>query len=393
MEAEGAESPDGQFISWQPGKVATFHPDDTAWLLTPGTDLVVQMHMRPTGKPEQVRASVGFHFTDVPPTRFPVKLVLRSTDIDIPAGESNYEFEQRYTLPTDVELLGMIPHAHYLGRRLDALAVMPDGATDVLLRISAWDFNWQGDYRFAQPVPLPKGTTIVQRFSYDNSAANIRNPHSPPQRVQYGLQSVDEMGELWLQVVPSDAAGRDVLLQDFGRRTLQEIADTSRRALAIDPRNVKALVDLGKVTLALESPQAALPILRRAVEADSRSVTAHYYLGHALMRNREYRAAKEEFDIVRRLDSAYQLAWHDLGLIQMETGRLGAAETLFRKSLELNRYHGTSLNNLGLVLLRRNKITEGIEVLEQARRIQPLDLRLVDLLKKARDVQRQGIRP
>ena len=71
MEAEGAESPDGHFISWQPGKVATAAPEGTAWQLTPGTDLVLQMHMQPPGKCERVQASVGLYFTDEPPTRFP----------------------------------------------------------------------------------------------------------------------------------------------------------------------------------------------------------------------------------------------------------------------------------------------------------------------------------
>ena len=160
---------------------------------------------------------------------------------------------------------------------------MPDGTTDVLLRIPDWDFNWQGDYRFANPPRLPKGTTLVQRFSYDNSPANVRNPNSPPQRVRYGLQSVDEMGELWLQVIPLTAQGRETLLRDFGRRALLEIAANSRRALRTDPDNVKALIDLGKVTLALESPTAAVPLLRRAVQSDPDSATAHYYLGHALL--------------------------------------------------------------------------------------------------------------
>ena len=206
MDAIGAESPDGHFISWQPGKVATFAPEGMAWLLTPGTDLVLQMHMQPTGKPEQVQASVGFFFTDDPPTRHPVKLVLRSTEIDISGGRGELRIRNsQYRLPVDVHAIGVIPHAHYLGKRLEAEAIRPDGTRDVLLRISDWDFNWQGDYRYAEPIHLPQGTTLVQRFSYDNSAANVRNPNSPPQRVTYGLQSVDEMGELWLQVSARDS--------------------------------------------------------------------------------------------------------------------------------------------------------------------------------------------
>jgi hypothetical protein len=210
-----------------------------------GTDLVLQMHLQPTGKPEDILASVGFYFTDEPPTRYPTKLALRSTEIDIPPGEANYTIEARYTLPSDVRVIGLIPHAHYLGKQLEALAVAPDGTTEVLLRIPAWDFNWQGDYRFVNPPLLRRGTTLVQRFSYDNSESNVRNPNSPPQRVRYGLQSTDEMGELWFQVEPLTPAGRDALLADYGRRALEEIATNARRKLQSDPQHVRSLIDLG----------------------------------------------------------------------------------------------------------------------------------------------------
>jgi hypothetical protein len=43
---------------------------------------------------------------------------------------------------------------------------------------------------------LPKGTRLEAVIRYDNSAANPRNPHSPPQRVQWGLESADEMGTI-----------------------------------------------------------------------------------------------------------------------------------------------------------------------------------------------------
>ncbi|MCA9217143.1 MAG: tetratricopeptide repeat protein [Planctomycetales bacterium] len=384
MEAQGAESPDGHFISWQPGKVTKLAPQGTAWLLTPGTDLVLQMHMQPSGKPEQVQASVGFYFGTKPPSRFPVKLVLRSTEIDIPAGKANYEFETRYTLPTDVDLIGAIPHAHYLGKRIEGLALRPDGSSDVLFRIPDWDFNWQGDYSFDPPVRLPKGTTLVQRFSYDNSAANIRNPNSPPKRVQYGLQSVDEMGELWLQVLPVSRAGRETLLRDYGRYKILEIANEARRTLQSAPNDVNALIKLGRSTLALESPDAALPYLQAAVKADPNSTAAQYNLGHALMASGDLRTAHEQMAKVRQMDDKHQLAWHDAGLIFMETKQLRHAEACFRKSLELNAYHGTSLSNLGLVLLQQNKISAGIAALERALQIRPTDQKLIELLKKAR---------
>ena len=49
---------------------------------------------------------------------------------------------------------------------------------------------------------LPAGTRLDVSVAYDNSAANPRNPHQPPQRVRGGNRATDEMAHLWLQVLP-----------------------------------------------------------------------------------------------------------------------------------------------------------------------------------------------
>ncbi|HUL51251.1 MAG TPA: cytochrome c, partial [Candidatus Nitrosotalea sp.] len=216
-----AQPPSGHFLSWQPGKVVSAGNDGLAWRLEKDTDLVLQMHLRPSGKPEQLQSSVGFYFTDRAPTNTPIKTWMNSYTIDIPAGKKDYVLEQSYTLPCDVDALGVLPHAHYLGKELQAWAMLPDGAKQWLICIKDWDFNWQGDYRYAHPVFLPKGTVIQMRYTYDNSAGNPRNPHQPPERVQYGLQSNDEMGELWLQLLPRDAAGLEALRRDNESRILE----------------------------------------------------------------------------------------------------------------------------------------------------------------------------
>jgi len=55
-----------------------------------------------------------------------------------------------------VDLLAIYPHAHYLGKDLQALATLPDGSTRTLIHIPQWDLNWQAVYRYANPVSLPK---------------------------------------------------------------------------------------------------------------------------------------------------------------------------------------------------------------------------------------------
>jgi len=52
------------------------------------------------------------------------------------------------------------------------------------------------------------------RYHYDNSAANVRNPNRPPRRVKGGSQANDEMGNLWLQVLPVKAGDQRGILQE-----------------------------------------------------------------------------------------------------------------------------------------------------------------------------------
>ena len=113
----GTARPDGHLVTWQPGKRVLPEPADTAWLLPKGADIVLQLHMRPSGKPENVEASVALYFADKRPARECLTVLLRSPDLDIPAGANDYAIESAYTLPVDVELLGIFPHLHYLGKR------------------------------------------------------------------------------------------------------------------------------------------------------------------------------------------------------------------------------------------------------------------------------------
>src|SRR5205807_6286556 len=151
-----------------------------------------------------------------------------------------------YTLPVDVDLLAVSPHTHYLGKQLEGYALLPNGTKKWLLFIKQWDFNWQGDYHYVKPIFLRKGTTLVMRFSYDNSADNVRNPNQPPKRVKYGLQTTDEMGELFLQVVPRVPAEYRTLGQDFYQHLIQNTIRYNEHAVKEDPNDAEAHTRAGR---------------------------------------------------------------------------------------------------------------------------------------------------
>jgi tetratricopeptide (TPR) repeat protein/mono/diheme cytochrome c family protein len=353
---EDVGSPGGQFLSWQPGKQPSLGYEARSWRLPKGADMVLQMHMRPGGKPEPIQSSVGFYFTDKPPTQYPFVLVLRSTAIDIPPGEKNYVIESSYTLPVDCDLTGILPHAHYLGHELSGTATLPDGKQQPLILIKNWDFNWQGDYRYAKPVSMPKGTKVSMRFSYDNSAENVRNPSHPPKAVRYGLQSTDEMGELWLQLVPKSREESISLAQDYIKT--YGIPDSIARCqnlLKHSPDDAALHTELSGALVKAGRADEAQKEARRAIELDAKNAKAHFNLGNLLAAQGKTADAMSEFDTVLSLDPDHYRAHNNLGMIYASQGKLDLAGRHFYNAVRANPNDLNANMNLARLFLTQGK--------------------------------------
>ncbi len=198
-------APLGVLGGWAPGSGPEVQRDGVSIKVPKGSGLVLQIHYHLSGKPETDQSSVGLQFGE--PSKVPLGLVLvNSRAINIPAGESHYVVKAGVMLPEDVQVLGLTPHAHYLCKDMKVNARLPDGTVTPLIWIKDWDFNWQGQYRYAEPVKLPKGTRVELEYTYDNSAANPRNPSNPPVRVHWGEQTTDEMALVFLGVALAPGA-------------------------------------------------------------------------------------------------------------------------------------------------------------------------------------------
>ena len=191
---------------WAVGGSPAGLPDGTARPLPAGSDLVLQMHFHPTGKPETEQATVGIYFAEEPPERTLTALQLPPlfgafAGIDIPAGTGRFVITDSFTLPIDVEVIGGGAHAHYLSTDMRMTATLPDGTVRDLLAIPNWDFNWQERYYFEEPVALPEGTRLDVAIAYDNTSGNPANPFDPPRRVTFGRESTDEMGSMTIELL------------------------------------------------------------------------------------------------------------------------------------------------------------------------------------------------
>lgn len=331
-----AQMPDGQFLGWQPGRIDAFGPPGLPWRLNPGEDLVLEMHLNPSGKPEPVRPGVGLYFTDAAPTNTCFKMALASLSLDIPAGAREHVVEDSFTLPADVEVLAVLPHAHYLAKEMRGWATRPDGTREPLLWIKQWDFNWQGDYRYAEPVFLPKGSVLSMRFTYDNSTNNLRNPNQPPKRVFYGAQSSDEMAELWFQLLPRNRADLPRLAEAYAAKNSRMLEESNRLAAERDPANAQAQVNLAFILMGQRRIDEAEQRLRAAIRADAAFARAHYGLGLVLRQKNQLAESRAAFETALALDPNDAKIHGNLGFIFLDQGDLASAESHFRAALRLN---------------------------------------------------------
>ena len=192
--------PSGALGGWSVGNTARRLPGGMGRYLKKASDLVVQMHFHPTGKVETDQSEIGIYFVNKPVAeslREPAKLVgsiwLANYEMDIAAGVSDYRRTTSYTLPRDVIMVGVVPHMHLLGKTMTVTATRPDGTRQTLIEVPRWNYNWQDEYYYERPFPLPAGTRLEVEAVFDNSAANPSNPSSPPKPVTWGDGTLDEM--------------------------------------------------------------------------------------------------------------------------------------------------------------------------------------------------------
>ena len=215
--------PTASLGGWSPGNGAYEMPAGTALPLRKSAHLVLQVHYHVTGAPALDRSRLALYFSPTPPTKSLFDVALASRNIDIAPGDRAYRVRDAITLPVAVELLGVIPHAHYLARQMRAWAILPTGRRQNLFEVLDWDFNWQQNYLYQRPIRLPADTRLEMEFIYDNSSQNPRNPSRPPQRVGWGPETTDEMAGLHFQVIPSNPADAAELAQTLWGKLIRFI--------------------------------------------------------------------------------------------------------------------------------------------------------------------------
>jgi Flp pilus assembly protein TadD len=178
------------------------------------------------------------------------------------------------------------------------------------------------------------------RYHYDNSADNVRNPNKPPKRVKGGSQANDEMGNLWLQVLPAGEGDQRAVLQEALMRRLFEKY----------PEDFTANFNLGDLLLSQDNPAGAIPYFERAWKADPRSALAATELGAALASASRLPEAIQQFKRALELDPKFTDARYNLASAESANREWPAAAADFKQVLADRPEDPKTRQHLGEVL-------------------------------------------
>jgi thiol-disulfide isomerase/thioredoxin len=206
------------FAAYVPGNNLLDYPQGFAKLLPQGATLQFQIHYTPNGTPASDQTRLGLVFAQETPRHEVRVLGVANPGLRIPPGASNHEVHASAPVLLDAKVLSFMPHMHVRGKAFRYELARPDGSKQLLLDVPRYDFNWQLQYRLAEPIEAPAGSKLLATGWYDNSTNNPANP-DPGREVKWGPQTDDEMMLGYLEYyVPSQKPGEKISLAQLATR-------------------------------------------------------------------------------------------------------------------------------------------------------------------------------
>ena len=240
--------------AWVPGAQTTLLPSFMGVKLTPGADLIVQMHYPQGVTGMSDMTTLNFFFTpgnqnirevSLAPLLNHSPLSLQNGPLFIPANTTK-TFHAKFTAPLNGSLISAAPHMHLIGRNITSFGVTPQGDTIPFIRINNWDFHWQGGYTFQHVQPIPSGTVLHAYATYDNTADNPHQPSDPPQDVANGEATTDEMMLVYFAYMSYQAGDENILLDStlLSTPTPEIIENKVIKKITIFPNPVQQWLDI-----------------------------------------------------------------------------------------------------------------------------------------------------
>ena len=187
-----------------PGIGPYLYPENVGFYVQEDADLAFENHYHLSGKATTDQSYIGIYFAEKAPEKYITGSIMGTQKLQIPAGTANYTQTVWTYVPTDIELLDLTPHMHYIGKEVKVDVLLPNGKKEPILHVTDWDLRWQSVYTLRELKKIPKGSMITATFIYDNSDDNHDNPHYPAKEMYWGWASEDEMCEVYFSYVPAN---------------------------------------------------------------------------------------------------------------------------------------------------------------------------------------------
>ena len=217
---EGTPEGGVQLHEYAVGKYGDIFGENTGRLLKKGTRLRYDMHYFAIGSEQHNKTTMAFKFY---PKGVTPKYQVRSQairnipndELDVPPN-SVVRTDGYFRLARNARIDAFQPHMHMRGRGLTVEAIDPTtNRTQILSSVDHFDFNWHINYVYADDAAplLPAGTVLHLIGIHDNTSANRRNP-DPAMWAGFGERSVDDMLQVWLNIVYLDDAEFQRLVEE-----------------------------------------------------------------------------------------------------------------------------------------------------------------------------------
>ena len=184
------------------------------------------------------------------------------------------------------------------------------------------------------------------------------------QYAEYLWKSRDvERGNRQMEKALEASRGDAVLLEAYGNQLFEQgrFPEAARRlteARAAGASSPDLLFELGSAELENSHFEDAERLLREAIAAAPERVEARHRLGVLLLLVGKPEAARQELAPVAEQSKSSAGPWFDLGRAEEALGHLDAAESAYRRALQIEPENSRALYLLGLVLSRQGRAEE-----------------------------------
>jgi hypothetical protein len=198
----------GLLSAFVPGQLRSPLPEGYAQRIRAGSRIVFQMHYTPNGKVEQDLTRLGLVFADPNEvTHEVISLGGIQQEFEIPPRTPHHVVDGRIGwFPRDGQLLSIMPHMHLRGKAFE-FRIERGNLSETVLKVPAYDFNWQHNYELTTPLPLNDVDELSFSAIFDNSSDNPFNP-DPSELVTWGDQTWQEMAVTFISVARPLGKGR-----------------------------------------------------------------------------------------------------------------------------------------------------------------------------------------